>query len=555
MKRRMLQLLAAGVVLVALAPLAWVQNADVQSLSRYLPAGPVVAVEAQDFRSLLSAWNASPENAAWLASDNYAAFSRSKLFFRLQEAQQELAAATGFPIDLAQVESIAGGASVLGVYDIGELRLLYITQLERSAALESALLRSRLDLEPRQAGGVNYWVRADSESGRKIAFGVADGLLFVATDDGLLGRALELHAGQGGDALPGESWYPTHGPRGDLRIVENLSVLVRSPHFRSYWIQGNITELSAYSSATSDLFIEVAGIREERRLVRQVEGEATESVEAAALLTELVPDDAAFFQAWEKPTAQDAVALLSQKLLDPQSGEYVARYQLAPGAASLDGRFGGDLETRIDTPPAAASRSTLNAEPLLAALTSADLQALLQVQTSSLEAGLARYPSLIGVRAASAWDEAQVLAALEASAAGYWAAANDGTSWLGRGAFYELTGLRPLYVAVRGDLLLASDSDEMISAALARADRATNGGPAIYRAGFRHDREADNYAAAMAHLDFLDGRNPLQTPRQPSLFTDNIGSLSRTLSRVGSVDITRRDRGTHVEETVLYRMR
>lgn len=554
MKRRVRQLLVATIVLAALAPFAWVQDSDVQSLSRYLPAGPVVALEAQDFQSLLAAWNTSPEKTAWLASDNYSEFSRSKLFLRLQQAQGELSAATGFPIDLAQVQSIAGGASVLGVYDIGELRLVYITRLDQSAALESALLRSRLNLEPRQAGGVNYWVRADAESGRSIAFGVADGLLFVATDDGLLGRALELHAGQGGDALPGESWYPAHGPQGDLRIIENLSVLVRSPHFRSYWIQGNITELSAYASATADVFVEVAGIREERRLQRREPGEAAESAEASAL-AELVPEDAVFFQAWEKPDAADVVALLSQKLLDPQSGNYLARYELAPDAAPLDGRFGGDLETRIDTPPPAAARSTLNSEPLLAVLAAADIEALLQVQTSSLGAGLGRYPSLIAVRAATPWDEAAVLAAIPSSAARYWAAADDGTAWLGRGAFYELTGLRPFFLAVRGDLLLASDSDAMISAALARADRPANGGPAIYRAGFRHDREADNYAAAMAHLDFLEGRNPLQTPRQPSLFADNIASLSRTLTRVGTVDISRRDRGAYVEETVLYRMR
>lgn len=553
MKGRALQLLAAAAVLVALAPLAWVQDADVESLSRYLPAGPVVALEAQDFRSLLDDWNASPEKATWLASDNYAAFSRSKLYFRLAEAQQELTAATGFPIDLAQVESVAGEESVLGLYDIGELRLLYITRLDQSAALESALLRSRLDLEPRRAGGVDYWLRADAASGRSIAFGVADGLLFVATDDRLLGRALELHAGQGGDALPDDSWYPTHGPRGDLRIIENLSVLVRSPHFRSYWIQGNITELSAYSSATADVFVEDSGIREERRLERREAGEPAVSVEAAAL-TELVPDEAGFFQAWQSPTAEDAAALLSQKLLDPQSGEYVARYQQAPGAASLDGRLGGDLETRIDTPPAAASRSALNSEPLLGVLASADLQGLLQVQTSSLDAGLARYPSLVGIRATTPWDEANVLAALSSSVAGYWAATDDGTAWLGRGAFYELSGLRPFFLAIRGDLLLASDSDAMISAALARADLPASEEPAIYRAGFRHDREADYYAAVMAHLDFLDGRNPLQTPRQPSLFADNIASLSRTLSRVGTVDITRRDRGTYIQETVLYRM-
>ena len=143
MKRRVLQFVAAAAVLVALAPLAWVQNADVQSLSGYLPAGPVVALEAQDFQSLLSSWNASPEKTAWLASDNYSAFTRSRLFLRLQEAQTELAAASGFPIDMTQVQSIAGGASVLGVYDIGELRMLYITRLDAAAALESALLRSR----------------------------------------------------------------------------------------------------------------------------------------------------------------------------------------------------------------------------------------------------------------------------------------------------------------------------------------------------------------------------------------------------------------------------
>jgi hypothetical protein len=537
-----------------LAPLAWVQNADVQSLSRYLPAGPVVALEAQDFQSLLSAWNASPEKSAWLASDNYAAFSRSKLFLRLQEAQGELASATGFPIDLSAVQSIAGGASVLGLYDIGELGALYITRLDQSAALESALMRSRLDVEPRQAGGVNYWVRADAESGRSIGFGVADGLLFVATDAGLLGRALELHAGQGGDALPGEAWYPTHGPRGDLRIIENLSVLVHSPYFRSYWIQGNITELAAYSSATSDVFVEVAGIREERRLQRREPGEPAVSVQAAAL-TELVPDDAAFFQAWEQPSAEEAVALLSQKLLDPSSGEYVARYQLAPGAVSLDGRAGGDLETRIDTPPAAASRSTLNSEPLLAVLASANIQASLQVQTSTLEAGLARYPSLVGMRAESPWDQAQLLAALQASVASYWMASGRGVSWRPVGGYYELPGPRPLFAAVRGGLFLASDSGDLMASALARIDRPVNAGPAIYRAGFRHDREADNYAAVMAHLDFLEGRNPLATPRQPSLFADNIGSLSRTLTRVGTVDISRRDQGTYVEETVLYRMR
>lgn len=547
-------LMATALALLTLAPLAWMQDAGTDSLSRYVPAGAIVAIEANDLGALLDTWNASPEKPAWLASDNYRTFSRSKLFLRLQEARSEFAAATGLPLNLTQLEAIAGGESVVALYDIGELRLLYITELNRSAALKTALLHSRLDLEPRRSAGVEYWVHTDSESGRVVAFAVTENRLFITTDDALLGRALELHATQGDRALIDEAWYPTHGPRGDLRLIENLHTLLRLPHFRSYWIQGNITALSTYESAVADLFLEDDGIRERRRLVRT---ELAEPIEESSVgsLASLVPTDAPFHQAWDRPTPDAVVTLLAQKLLAPSSGGQHARYQTAPQASGGTARIGANLETRIDTPPAAVSRSSLNQQPLRTLVGITDILGLLHVQTSAIDASLARYPSLIGILAESSWNENAALDALQTSVQSLWTTASLGTEWQARGDYYVLVGLRSLFAAVDGNLMLVSDSEELVIATLARLGNQDQGDdPAIYRARFRHNLEAATYSTAMAHLDFLEGRNPLQTPRQPSLFSDNLGSLSRVFDRVATVEIERHDRGAYVEETVRYQM-
>ena len=61
-------------------------------LSAFVPQGSLLSIEATDFAALLSSWSASSEQRRWLTSDNYEAFSRSRLFARLGEAQDQFAA-------------------------------------------------------------------------------------------------------------------------------------------------------------------------------------------------------------------------------------------------------------------------------------------------------------------------------------------------------------------------------------------------------------------------------------------------------------------------------
>jgi len=75
MKKRIL----LSSTVVALALWAFVEApAPGPGLAAYIPSGPLLVLEARDFGGLLKDWNASREKPAWLASSNYAVFSRSR---------------------------------------------------------------------------------------------------------------------------------------------------------------------------------------------------------------------------------------------------------------------------------------------------------------------------------------------------------------------------------------------------------------------------------------------------------------------------------------------
>src|SRR5208337_4792684 len=198
-------------------------------------------------------WENSKEKQKWLASDNYQVFSRSRLFLRLQEAQRQFAVAAGAPPDMALLDSVAGGQSALALYDIGNLEFLYITRMPSARAMQNVLWTNREKFEPRKAAGIPYFIRTEPEKNRLVAFATSGDCLLLAT-------------------LEDENWYKSAvsaaGRAGDLRLVLNLPLLVKSPHFRSYWIQRNIAALKQYSAEVADIHRSETEIREERVLLK-----------------------------------------------------------------------------------------------------------------------------------------------------------------------------------------------------------------------------------------------------------------------------------------------
>jgi len=570
MKTRTVWTLIVAALLAAVAALTQAPPSGAGDIARYVPEGSLLVLEAENFAALLSDWNGAPQKTAWLASDNYSSFSRSKLFLRLQEAQSEFAAAAGLPADMPLVESVAGRESILAVYDIGSLQFLCITRLPSAQAMENAVWRTRANFEPRNAGDRPYYLRADAASQREVAFAATDDYLLLATSGDVLAAALRLLAGQQQAAVTSEAWYAdaaaARSQRGELRLLMNLERLVRTPHFRSYWIQQNVSEVAKYRAGVADLFRSAGEYREERAFLPAGQAAAGQpsqaNAQAAADLLRFAPPAAGFHAVRPFAATAEAVDLVADKLLAPRiSG--MRRVQNAPQVDVGDGRTGyeGALETRIDQPPAVYSSGGLAQEAIIAAFESNPPLAALQVESSRKSGGdvFVGTDTALVLVAASDWNAAALRPAFESAVRGLWTTSSLGAQWtertIGGEAFHQLGGLTSLVIAVRGQHLFLANSAELLIAILARANNAAGEPPVLYAAEFRRAAEQANYETLMRHLDYLQyGQYRFQQDRQPDFFSENIASLGRTLDRVEFMSIRVAQNGESVNQTVVYRL-
>ena len=531
------------------------------TLDQIMPEGSLLYIEAKDFSGLLKDWNSSPERAAWLKSDDYRVFSNSRLFLRLGRASDQFAAVAGLPPDMKFLVEAAGKESAVAVYDIGNLEFLYITRLSSGDFLQSALWQSRNKFQPRTAGGKQFFTRKDEESGRVVAFAIADDYLILGTREDLVAGSLELMSGSKGRMLSQEGWYTqartaASAVAGDLRMVMNMEKIAVAPHFRTYWIQNNITEMQSYSSAISDLYREGQVYREERVVLPKKQGDETalaQSAQAATNLLSAVPKDYGFYQVG--PTdAKGSLAALEQKILAPRFG--AARTEkLAPQVQQAGGQTGSgtDLETRIDVEPASRVTRLNAAEGLQTQLEKCGPQALLVVQASRKNADgvLMNIPAVVALAAVTEWDIPSMQRAVQEMIAPALTTARLGVQWREvkeAGGYYELDGLSPVQMAVRGKVLYLANDAGLLSSILQTKNQLLSQ-PASYAAGFSHSRERQNFYKFSSLVDQPSGGQG----SEPQFFSQNMAGFSRAFARLDSEEIITRQTKDKIQQTVTYR--
>ena len=558
-KRSMLILL----VLCATGIVGWSffrpQAAPVHALDQVMPEGALLYIEARDFSGLLKDWNASPERAEWLKSDDYRVFSNSRLFLRLGEASNQFAAAAGLPPNMKFLLEAAGKESAVAVYEIGKLEFLYVTRLSSGDFVQSTLWQSRNKFQSRNAGGKPFFVRKDEESGRVVAFAVADNYLILGTREDLVAGSLELMSGSKGRALNGEGWYkqaraaasPTPG---DLRMVMNLQNLAITPHFRTYWIQQNITEMRGYAGAVSDLYREGQVYREERVILPvNNDKEPGSPAPAVTALLSSVPSDYGFYQAGPAD-AKRALAVLEQKILAPRFG--VAHTErLAPQVQLTSGETGAgtELETRIDVEPASRVTSQNAAGAFERQLEKTSPQAMLVLQASHKNADgvLLNLPAVVGIAASNDWDVVSTQNAIQEMIAPGLTAARLGLQWRevkDAGGYYELDGLLPLQMAVRGKVMYLANDAGLLASVLQTRNQSLSQ-PATYAAGFSHARERQKFY----EFTILVDQSSATRGAEPQFFSQNIASFSRVFGKLESEEIITRQTKDKIQQTVTYR--
>jgi hypothetical protein len=531
-------------------------------MASLFPSGAVLYLEAKDFGTLLSDWNGSAENKAWLGSENYDVFSRSHLFLKLADAQKEFAAAAGVPPDYALLTSVAGTNSAVAMYDIGKLEFLYIAKLPSARAMSTSLWTARGSYQTRHAGNANYFIKEDKPTRRVAAFAYVGDSLLLATKESLIASALQLMAREAVPSVAAESWFSdtlkaAGAGQPDLRLVYDMANLSRTFQFRSHWIQQNVSELRQFSSGLADLERARGEIRERRVLLRATGEPAAENETATGQLLAAVPDDAGLYRAWLRPSGAQAEAWIEEKIF-PAATSSTPRTKSAP-MVSNTGDAGSeiDLESRIDERPFTENRDAL--KPLRDKLVVSKIDAMLDVTSTKVD------PDQLYIRPHAAivllgnanWDAEAIRTALGSAAHGVWSQ-NDAATWrTAANGIRELDGLGKIAMAADGKWLVIGDSAEMVGAVFARRTRAAIPG-AAYAAGWRHARELPNFRSMTKLIDF-----PLMPPAaaddpqaggEPPLFSGNLASLGSTLKRVDAAMIIVHDAGSMLRESVVYKL-
>lgn len=539
-------------------------------LPSLLPEGALLSIEARDFGALLHDWNSSDEKRAWLQSDNHAAFSTSRLFTRLSQAQDEFTAAAGLPADEDMLNRIAGKESCIALYDIGNLEFVYVTRLDDQAIQDSPLWQARSKFEQRTEAGSAFFVRKDEQSSRVAAFAARDGWLILGTREDLVAGVLDRIAGTAKQNLANEGWFvevqqQTTGERGDLRMVLNLEKIVNTPYFRSYWVQQNITEMKQYASAVSDLYRSGQSYREERVLLRREGFSATAQGDVRGLAI-LAPENAAFYSAQASPDVEKLIASLRGNLLTIEQAQQASTYTTAPFVAAEDNAGSADkLDTMISQAPVSFHQT--DAFALLRNLLIAEQpDASLEVFSTrpSKDGVFVSLQTAMVVSAQRVWDEEEVRRALSQALPQSLTAGKFGIGWEkhagAAGEYLALDGAVPFYIALNGKQLLLANDTSLMEEMLARKHQVNSfdGENGItYMAYFHHTQEQSNFKKMMAQLDLAGHRgteNQTQSSggETPAFFSGNVESFSQAFSKLESERIEERDRGAILTQEVSY---
>ncbi len=575
--------IAIGIAMFAAGLAAWAAiesaMAPAKSMAAWMPSGAQLYIESPDFAGLLHDWDASREKELWLKSDNYEVFSRSRLFGRLGDAQGEFAGAAGQRPDMQFLSQIAGKDSALAIYDVGKLEFLYISRMPDAQAMQTGLMQSRNDFETRSVGDAVFYVRStggsdngssdQSNPARTVAFAASGDYLLLATREDLLAGALALMQNQNQQALAKDGWFAevtqTSVKPGDLRMVLDLSRLVPSPYFRSYWVQQNISDMGHYRAAISDLYRAHGEFHEERVLLpKSPESANAEQADLGQLKT-LVPEDAGFYRAESSPAVERVLETIDSRLLSRKVTDYTDR-MVAPSGVGAAAQAGAedDLETRIDAPPAAIPPKGAELEGLRRLLEAEQPDSMLVVDKSVSQSDgvFVGYRSAIVLESQRPWSASEVEAAIDQALAPQLTAGTLGIEWRqssDKQAYFALDGIAPLTFAINGRYCMISDDLEMLNAMMQKANEASSAPSQslMMLSGFNHEAEKANFARA-THL--IDGANTSATAvtdddgsgQTPQFFSRNVAGLSNTFAAMRAEEVSEYWKSGALHQTVRY---
>ena len=333
-----------------------------------------------------------------------------------------------------------------------------------------------------------------------------------------------------------------------LRMALNLTRILPTPYFRSYWIQQNITELKQYSAALSDLYLTKQDFREERVLLPNTTRATVPTVDLAPIL-QYLPVDTGVYRA-TAPSRPIKLLTRSMRSSSPAPHRPFAIGALLRTVDLNVQNAGGatDFKSRIDTPPIPQQPITATLAPMRSLLEAASLDALL-IYSSTITNQHAFADTLflpvhtaVILSASTPFASSAIQSALTQALSARLTVSTASLDWKahrqGGAAYFQLSGLESLAFSVQGKFcILASDPETLLQILGSPYQKSAQPFIATTAAGFNHTAESPG----LNHLSSLLDRtntSPQSDASVPAFFSHNIGSLSQTFQALDSETFT-----------------
>jgi len=293
-------------------------------LAAVMPRGAMVYLQARDLSGLMKHWMSSPVRGDFYKSPSFSAFSKSRIYIKLQDRKSDFDTALGFGLDEERLTELAGGTSAVSIYDIGKLEIVFVSEVSRARAIATTLFKQIPQFQERSAGGTAYYVHEVTTDGGRLnqqfCFAYAGGKLIITTTEGLMIRGLANITAPGADSLFSDVMATSNQAEGlathDLTLWLDQTKLNQNRYFTNYWIHHNASEqlpnsLAGIQSGLIDLTLAPEGMTERRWFVLKSDnktksGNAVAPEQATGLLR-FAPETAQLVQIHEQGDGNESL--------------------------------------------------------------------------------------------------------------------------------------------------------------------------------------------------------------------------------------------------------
>ncbi len=243
---------------------------EVEAVAGIFPGKPLVFIYAPDLSGFVETAGKSGPARRYLDSRGVKRFRESRLYQKLEIRFNELAGRVKDGLKPGDLVPLAGKRSGLALYDIGELKFIYVSRVALGALTQTALWAARERGEELTIQGAPCYRLGPGEGGSALYFGVAGDFLVVSNMDGgfqdAFARAL-AGAPPAGSLLDDpvfQTAFPARLKVHSLLLFLDQGALAENPYFLRYWAYGNFSDVSWIESALIDLDLKGGAWREER---------------------------------------------------------------------------------------------------------------------------------------------------------------------------------------------------------------------------------------------------------------------------------------------------